>query len=178
MGLAVYQASASCLFSLCRSKLFPTSFWQRIYLAKEAGAEKWGSEEAGRLPQSTSLWPRERGAPLPPQLCSEPFQRSFPATEPSSLFPLITSILWFLLRGRSWEGRSGRCFSSEGFWRQGPNKQALCGFLAGQMQGRGVGSKVSSPSTAALPAPKPRREGLRSTSTGTLPPARPGWLQP
>lgn len=24
--------------------------------------------------------------------------------------------------GRSWEGRNSRCFSSQGFWRQGPNK--------------------------------------------------------
>lgn len=36
------------------------------------------------------------GAPLPSQLSLEPFQRSFLASEPSSLFLLITSILWFL----------------------------------------------------------------------------------
>ena len=40
-----YQASASCLFSLCRSKLFPASLWQRLYLqgdGRVAGAGVWG----------------------------------------------------------------------------------------------------------------------------------------
>lgn len=34
--LTLYQASVSCLFSLCRSKLFPTSFWQRMYLQRRS----------------------------------------------------------------------------------------------------------------------------------------------
>lgn len=37
--LKSYQASRSCLFNLCLSKLFPTSFWQRMYLRRSRVSE-------------------------------------------------------------------------------------------------------------------------------------------
>lgn len=102
-GARFQERGAGSLPGVCilPLQLMPLKALSHLFLAAnipaEAGAEgKWGSEAAGRLPQSTSLWPGGQGAPLPPQLCSEPFQRSFLATEPSSLSPLITSILWFL----------------------------------------------------------------------------------
>lgn len=54
-GLKLYQASASCLFSLCRSKLFPTSFWQRMYLQRtqESGG---GGTGARALHTKQTLW--------------------------------------------------------------------------------------------------------------------------
>lgn len=45
--LKSYQASKSCLFNLCLSKLFPTSFWQRMYLRRKQSLSSYGDHHTG-----------------------------------------------------------------------------------------------------------------------------------
>lgn len=86
-------------------------------------------------------------------------------------------------------GRSSECFSSQCFWRQGPNKKALCGFLArqGQMQRR-VGQpaergELSPSSQHPVPSPllaqRPEGRACAGLSTYMLPPHPPEpWEAP
>ena len=185
-GLTSYQASASCLFSLCLSKLFPTSFWQRIYLGRrrqrEAGGQRRGRAGAShKAPHCGPGRGRGRGrAPLPLRSSVRShFKAASWRLSPACFSSDNTE------RSVPPRGGAGRGEAADAFQVRASGDQAQTSGLCaaswagrgrgrgrdrgrGRGRGRGGGSRgrplpLPHPPPAALLAPKPRKKGLYRT---------------
>lgn len=103
-GQTLYQASASCRFSLCRSELFPISFWQRMYLQRRP--QRWGHglHKAGHCGWGGVSAQGDRIAMSLPSGCLEPFSGGF--LDARLAFSTDSIGFLFFSQGRSWEGKT------------------------------------------------------------------------